>query len=701
MDFRTIFCRALPALVLALSPASVLLHAQKISGHGLSLFRLTPEGTTPWRLMLAGTTGKFTNLSESDPGFTRLVLSGLEVRSLPKDQWQRFLSTAGTDLDPKTISWVLLNSAFKIQVSGPGLPDSATVESILRKELGALPWDTLEAVLRVEPMHGEARLALAEWALAWATPDNFSNPEFQASWQSRMFINQRGGSDGALGKLLAVPDWPSQLDLNGDDSGGRFGRMLKKGASTSRMEEMSKQVLEALRADPANDRLQGNLAFLLLNLSPNASELLLGDIEALEPLPGQVWPPLPLIHASVELFRRQTRWIDSRERMAAWSRPEDPLFLTSAKWDKHIVREATLRAYGLQAESWLDGWHTLPSALDTLRGMAGINYHDMAKLLLAKANLPSEDLEFLKQIAALVARPHLSPPAMPSPTPSWRLKVRGKTDLAHLREAFDMRMVLLPWLPSERFFELAPNLETPIALLLGNERIEIGPDFPLPETLADFLRANRSGRLFAAWERASKEPEAPGPRNQRLSLMLERMPVRALETFLAVDLSKESLGADMQDWDLDENLWFVQSQHAIPDLEDRLRHWPLDAPRWVALAFWTSFIPNHPGPISLAEQLPSWRAGLSVQLCLPAQIHMQLAEEFQSRHAWKQMRGWFEPAWLELRNLKAKDPRRKTLVDELGSVLVSSLEHCYIKLGSKGDQRSLMEEWDRIRTANH
>lgn len=651
--------------------------------------------------MLSGVQGQWPKLSESDPGFTRLVLSGLEVRLLQKEQWQRFMNDSGPDLDPKIIRWVLLDSASKIQASGAGLPDSSAFESILRKEFGALPWDTLDAVLRIEPKHGEARLALAEWALAWAAPDLSRNPEANISWQSRMFINQLSGFDEALGKLLAVPDWPSQLDLDGDGPGGRFGRLLKKSATPSRLEEMSKQVLEALRSDPANDRLQGNLAFLLLNLPPDTAERLLGNLEEIEPLPGQIWPPLPLIHASVELFRRQTRWIEIRHRMAAWSHPEDPLFLTPAKWERHIVREAILRAYGLQAESWLDGWNTLPPALDTLQGMAGNSYHDMAKMLLANANIPIGDHEFLKQIAVLAARPHLSPPAMPSPTPSWRLEVRGKTDLAHLREAFDTRMVLLPWLPSERFIELAPNLETPVALLLGNERIDMGPDFPVPETLADILRANRSGRLFATWERASKEPEAPGPRNQRLSLMLERMPVRALETFLAVDLSKEGLGADLQDWDLDENLWFVQSQHAIPEVEDRLRHWPLDASRWIAMAFWTSFIPNHPGPVSLAEQLPSWRAGLSAQLCLPAQIHMQLAEEFKRRHAWKQMHGWFEQAWLELRNFKAKDPRRKALVDELGSVLVSSLEHCYIKLGNKGDQRSLRDEWDKIRTANH
>ena len=701
MNSFAIFHRALPILLVALGHVSFPLQAQKASGHGLLLFNLTPVGTTPWRLVLSGVQGKWPNLSESDPGFARLVLSGLEVRLLQKEQWQRFLADSGPDLDPKTVRWVLTDSASKIQASGAGLPDSVTIETILRKELGALPWDTLEAVLRVEPKHGEARLALAEWALAWAAPDLFMNPEVNASRQSRMFINERTGSDEALKKLLGVPDWPSQLDLGGDEAGGRFGRLLKKSASAPRLEEMSKQVLEALRCDPANDRLQGNLAFLLLNQPPDTADKLLGEIEEVESLSGQVWPPLPLIHASAELFRRQKRWIEIRERMSAWSRPEDPLFLTSAKWDKHVAREATLRAYGLQAESWLEGWDRLPPALNTLRGMAGNNYHELAKLLLAKANIPPGDIEFLKIIAELVARPALSPPAMPHTTPPWRLKVRDKADLARLREAFDTRMVLLPWLPSERFLDLVPNLETPMALFLGGEKIETGQDFPVPESLADTLRANRGGRLFAVWERASKEPESPGPRNQRIGLMLERMPIRGLESFLAVDLSNAGQGADLLDWDLDENLWFVQSRHAIPEVEDDLRHWPMDAPRWVALAFWTSFVPNHPGPISLAEQLPSWRSGLSVQLCLPAQVHAQLADEFQRRRAWNQLRMWFEPAWLELRNLKMADPRRKALMDDLGPVFVSSLEHCYRELGRKGDQRSLSEEWDRARAVHH
>jgi hypothetical protein len=696
-----LFRRAFPVLVLAAGAASGSSQAQSISGQGLSLFKLTPEGRTPWRLLLSAAPGKWPDLSETDAGFTRLVLSGLEVRWLQKEPWQRFLSDSGPDLDPKIIRWALLDSALKIQASGSGLPDSATVESSLRKELGALPWDTLDAVLRVEPMHGEARLALAEWALAWAAPDLFRNPEAIASLQSRRFINERAGSDEALKKLLAVPDWPSQLDLGGGGAGGQFGSLLKRGASAERLEEMGKQVLEELRSDPARDRLQSNLAFLLLNLAPDTAERLVGDMEEIEPLPGQVWPPLSIIHASVEVFRRQSRWTEIRERMAAWSRPEDPLFLTPAKWDQRIIREATLQAYGLQAESWLDGWDSLPPSLNTLRGMAGNNYHGMAKLLLARANIPAEDIEFRKKIAALVARPALAPPAMPSPTPPWRVKVRDKADLARLREAFDTRMALLPWLLSERFLELSPNLETSIALFLGNERIEPGPGLPVPETLADTLRAHRAGRLFEVWERASKQPEAPGPRQQRIDLLLERMPVRALESVLALDLSKESRGADLLDWDLDENLWFVQSQHAIPGVEDHLHHWPLDSERWVALAFWTSFIPNHPGPISLAEQMPSWKAGLSVQLCLPAKIHGELAEEFKRRRGWNQMRRWFEPAWLELHNLKPGDARRKALMDELGSALVSSLEHCYLKLGRTGDRKNLVEEWDRARAKHH
>jgi hypothetical protein len=183
--------------------------------------------------------------------------------------------------------------------------------------------------------------------------------------------------------------------------------------------------------------------------------------------------------------------------------------------------------------------------------------------------------------------------------------------------------------------------------------------------------------------------------------MMERMPARALETFLAVDLSKESRGADLQDWNLDENLWFVQSQHAIPNVEDHLRHWPMDAARWVALAFWTSFIPNHPGPVALAEELPSWNAGFSVQLCLPAHIHSQLADEFQRRRAWTPMRKWFEAAWMDLRKLQPKDPRRKALVEDLGALFVSSLERCYVNLGNKGALRSLRDDWNNAWAPNH
>lgn len=684
-------------LVFILGQPATRLTAQSAPAHGLTLFQLTPVGTPPWRLALAGAPGRRPTLSEIDPAFTRLVLSGLEVRWLPKEPWERLLSEVDPELKPQTTQWVLLDSASKAKASGAGLPGVAGLEGTLRNELGTLPWDGLEAVLRAEPRHGEARLALAEWALAWAAPASFRSIETRLTWQSQVSINAHAAADEALGKLLAVPDWPSQVALNEAGAGGRLGRLLRRGAEPPRLEAMSEQVLEALRGDPANGRLQGNLAFFLDCLEADQAERLLGESESVEPLPGQVWPPLPIIHAGVALLRRQNRWPEIRQRMAAWSKPADPLFLTSAGWGRHVLREATLKAYDLQAESWLEGWDRLPDALDTLRGRAGGDYLELARLLLAKANLPREDTEFMKTIAGLVARQALSAPPMPSPTPPWRIRVRSPAELARLREAFDTRMVLVPWLPSERLLEPAPHLEEPIALFLNKEVQEAEPGLLVPESLADQLRTHRAGRLFMAWERASREPDSPGPRDQRIALSLERMPVRALESMLAQDLSKAGRSVDLLDWGVDENLWFVQSRQAMPECEERLRHWPLDNSRWAALAFWTSFLPNHPGPLALARELPSWQAGLSLQLCLTAQVHGQLAEEFQRRRAWRQMRAWFEAAWNDLRDLDPKDLRRKALLEGLGSTLKSGLDRCYAELARPGERKLLQEEWERLR----
>ncbi len=655
--------------------------AQGLAQHGSALFRLTPEEQPAWQLWfeVGPWSQDFRNIW--DPRFGRLLLAGLGGGTLRKEAWGRLLSSA--DLKPESTRWVLQDPLGKIQASGSGLPSAEVLETTLRKVMGALPWDALEAVLREEPQHGEGRLVMAEWAL------------MSGAWESRFSASRVALATDAMNKLLAIPDWPSQLDLNGEEAAGRLGAQLKRRDSNAPIERMATEVLEALRADPANELLQRNLAFLIPLLSSNQAERMVGDLESVKPLPGQAWPPLLLVHPVVYFFQKQKKWMEVRHHAADWSRPVDRLFLNPRTWDERVRREATLRAYGFQADSWIDGWDVLQPALDSLRKESGANYRDVAKLMLAGAHLP-DDPELVKELRDLANRPSLPTPPRSAPLPPWRLKARTPADLTHLKAVFDTRMGLLPWLPVERTFELKADLSSAVTVSLGAETVDVGQEFPVPETLADLLRASRPGRLFVASDHVAEDPEAPGPRFQRMELLLERMPVREAETVLAEDLSRLSLGADVKTWDLDENLWFSSAKRAIPDVEDRLRHWPLDAPRWAALAFWTSFIPSHRGPIMLAEQLPSWKSGLGFSLCLPAELHAKVGDQLQSRHAWLQMCAWFEPAWDQLRGLKSTDPRRTPLMKELGPVLTSFLDRAYAALGRAGERAGLKDEWRRL-----
>ena len=666
--------------------------AQGQSSHGSALFRLTPVGQPAWQLIVE--LGPRSQALEkiNDLRFYRLFLAGLGVRPLRKEPWDLLLSSA--ELKAESTRWVLQDPAGKIQASGAGLPSSEELENVLRKSLGALPWDTLEAVLRVEPQHGEARLALAEWALGSEALEARQNSTSYSVPLMRYSSRWTLVSDG-MAKLLAVPDWPSQLDLGGEEAAGRLGVQLRRGTSNSLLERMAMEVLEALRGDPANERLQRNLAYLIPLLSRDSAERMVGEVDGVKPLPGQEWPPLPLIHPQMGVFRKLEKWGEVRQFAAAWSRPADRLFLNPQRWQGHVLREATLRAYQFQAESWMDGWGMLPPAMDSLRQEAGSSYREMAKLMLSGANLP-RDPDFIKELGELANRSPLPIPPMPAPFPPWNFKVRNPADLTRFKEAFDTSMGLLPWLPVERTFAVKGDLLLAVSVSLGPEAMDIGPEFPAPETLADRLRAARPGRLFAAWDHVSGDPDAPGPRIQRIGLLLERMPVRTAESVLADDLRRVSLGADLQNWELDENLWFTSAQKAIPAVEDRLRHWPLDAPRWAALAFWTAFLPNHRGPITLAEQLPSWKTGLDFSLCLPPDLHAKVGEQLQSRHAWPQMRAWFELAWEHLRNMKTTDTRRTALMQELGPVLVSFLDRAYTGLGKVGERRTLKDEWKHL-----
>jgi hypothetical protein len=394
------------------------------------------------------------------------------------------------------------------------------------------------------------------------------------------------------------------------------------------------------------------------------------------------------------VWRKQSKWSLVRELAQKWSRPVDRLFLDDAAWRTRLDREAALRTWLRMADSWLDGWSVLPDALDDLREHTGSRYQDCAKTLIAGAYLP-EDPEFIQKLNRMAARPPFADAPMPEPLPPFLLQVVDGSQIPALRLGFDAPELVF-WLPSERRIQASPALAVPFALDLGPTRLATRPELPGPAWLADRLAAARPGRLWKAHERVGADPEAAGPRRLRARLLRARMPLPDPESLLMEDLRRLGEGTDLEGWSVDETLWFAESGAALQAVEDRLRHWPQDADRWAAFAFWSTFQPAHPGPVRLAEDLPSWKPGLPLTLCLPAKVHQEIGRALEGRKAWRRMRAWFEPAWAALLDLTPEHPDRRRLIRETGPALSAALDRCLGMLELPVEQSAVRSTWKRL-----
>jgi len=668
--------------------ASFPVHAQTRWAELQSTFRLTPKGRPPWRLLLrfdARTRSRF----PADFEGGRLVLEGLDVRWISPQYWP-----STPEAPPAASGWALQDPQGRTLRHGTTMPSGSDLEEALRGALGALPWDALEKALKAEPLHGEARIARASWALAMSGPaTRFAVLEQNAAW-GVPGLALPDISAKELERFLEVPEWPSQIELGSADPDWRFGPLIRAGAPPAYRQRMTDAVFASLRDDTANPRLQRNLAFLLPLLEPEDAYLRIERLENLTPLPGQAWPPLPLIHAAMGVWRKQAKWLVIRETARQWSSPTDRLFLDGPAWRTRLEREAALRTYLRMADSWLDGWNVLPEALDDLRKHTGSRYQDCARALIAGAYLPG-DPAFLQLLNRLAGRPAFADPPMPEALPPFLLQVSDGGQVPVLRQAFDSPELVF-WLPSECRIHAQPGLPGQFSLDLGAERLALLPRLPGPAWLSDTLGAARLGRLWKAHERVGADPQAPGPRRLRASLLRARMPLPDPESLLMEDLRRLGEGTDLEDWAINETLWFTESTAALQVVEDRLRHWPQDADRWAALAFWTTFRPAHPGPILLADDLPSWKQGLTLPLCLPAKAHLEIAKALEGRKAWRRMRAWFDPAWAALLDLPLEHPDRRRLVRETGPAVSAALDRCLGMLDLAAERRSVQASWKQL-----
>lgn len=696
---------------------------------GLALFSGTAARMEGWRLLVEGRSFDQAQWRNLDPRWARLWAIGLQWESTGGERIKALMSDP--EAGNQSIHWVLQGPSGRVESFGERLPDILQIEAALRKAWQALPWETMETLIQAQRGHGEACLAQAELALAISVPWGFRDTRPMARYEQHV-----QAARAALKRFLSIPDWPWRIDLaeapipnapkappaapevglqgrqaergdpkpmRSEEAEGRvsfsppsnqLGPLLRRQAPQLQdlLRQMAEGAVAALSSDPTNPRLQANLAFLLRILNTEGADWLMGEMALVTPLPGQEWPPLPLIHAQADVLRSRKRWSELLTQAQAWQKEVQPLFLNSAAWDQHLFRKGTLLAYMAMARSWGEGWDILPETLRELRSQSGGHYPPLAQLTLRGASLPGPPSQQRDDLFRLAELPSLPTPAMPASLPAWRIEVRDSKDFATLKEAFDRTPSLIQWLPSERLLTHKPALNHAWLLSLGEDIKGMGDHLHLPDVLSDTLSAGRPGRLWVASDRVGREPGALGPRRFRIAYLLQRMPCRALESDLASDLSQALLGADLPTENLDEGLWFTEARRAIPALEAHLRCWPMDAERWKALAFWTAFVPSHGGPVELAAELPSFQPGLPFQLCLPVSTHNQIGNQLTKRRAWAALRAWFEPLWRALPALQSKGIGGQKWMRRMAAPAQTFLDTAYANLGLPGERKRLQEE---------
>ena len=654
---------------------------------GMALFGLSSRPDLRWRLVAEAAHPPTVSPQSQDPRFLRLRAAGLAYAGVPSTSVQAQATHLG--LQEKDVRWLLLDPGGKLRAHGKDQWEPGAIEDAIREALGELPWDRLDRVLRDRPDHGEARLARLEWALALAFPQ-----EGTRDWQAFRADSRaaQGMAVEALVELRKVSGWPAQVPLNSPGLGRRLAAIL----GTDIGMDMARELIAALAADPANLLLQENLAFLHGRLSSDPLDAIAEVWEVVEPLPGQPWPPLPLIKAHLDRLLSLKRMPEARFKARSWSRPVDRLFLDAKAWKLRIHREAWLTTYGCVAETHLEGTeNAILESLDLIRTRAGSACRELTRFYLDRIPFP-DDPDFRKKVAELTARPGLPPPPMPEPLAAWNILLADRTGLPGLQSAFNEDPDLAVWLPSERNLGSNPVQVHPLEAWLEKERV-ISPEIrPSRRQLADALAQGRPGRLRMAMEQVDQAPERPGRRRFRIALLEERGLVKPLEHLLAEDLRRAGTYVNLGGFPIDLNLWWTEAQRAVPELESSLLQWPLDGERWGALAFWTGFLPNHPGPAALAGTQPSWQPRLTFRLALPPSAHDRVGEELSRRAAWNQIRAWFEPTWEAIRELKPEDFRRWPWLVATAGTARYCLEKAYANLGQDGLRRGVRAGWEAL-----
>jgi hypothetical protein len=596
----------------------------------------------------------------------------------------RDLMTLGLDKDaaadiwkdralPKGPHWFLFAREGDVLLEGGGIPRGEQLLDSIHAAWGSTRSERLEGFLREHPDNGEAldcQLA-ASLRLAFSLSSAFGWSK-EALREVDADVAFADCAD-SLGRFLELPDWwrSSELDLLDVNlflsHGGKSARLrpLLERMKASLAEELGRNP-HLQRGSPTRAQLyNAELPRLWLSLAQSLGSGTRIEWPHVAASPGRAWPDFSLLLQEACTQDSPAAKIASLQGLTVPDPPPSP-----GGWSSYCGDRAEIQRCLLSSYASLGLWPEALAALADLRRWEGSKFKGKEELkFLAEFDLllkpetsegdrpPSAEAKLPKGLIDLANSPPEPDPVAPPPPPPVRMVLWGTPTWTPAWAGLLGNPAFLPWLPEElRWGSATPEdgrllaaagLQPPQWALRQGETgiLAHGNGVPkVQEVLSGLAQAGPS-RLQVLDTFIRQNPQQMDARRDRFDLLRPRLPHPALEAILAEDAFTAWIPLDFAPEQTSvPALWKARAAHLLPEVEDALRRWPVDASLWKAWLTWSAFSPRPASPRAFALGLDHWQPLGEWLAGLPSELHEAVAAECRKAGRFDLMLDWFQPA---------------------------------------------------------
>lgn len=427
----------------------------------------------------------------------------------------------------------------------------------------------------------------------------------------------------ALSDLGKQDGWPLASGL-----GTVLERLRFSGAATSpairdRAPRLLADIEEEIRRHPYREDLWKAWSYMAA-MAPGSHGV--GLLEALDPVPGEPWPPPAASQALVAHFREKRDWAGLLQQTEVqWNRPWPEQAWTKEAWLK--ARLERVQSWGL-AKLWaleeLKREDEKTAWMGELRRVSGSGWPGVQPLISETDAKGVRKRMFEKSVLP-------DPPKPKAPEP---LRISVFRDLMEIRSQAELAL----YGPSELKWEV--RAADGWALYQGDRRLANGL---WPDDLVKAIQRERIPFLAKLDGFLTAHRDQADARRALVGQLRDRMPNPALEPML---LRVARVGVAFHPgngWKPNGEDWGPAAQRVIPNLEAELEKRPSDPDLWRAWVDWASVHPAHPSARNLLESIPVFGPREPWVWGLPDSVHAMVVAEYQRAKAWQDLHAWTQP----------------------------------------------------------